>query len=159
MKRSIVLLLTILSFSATGYGQSVSLPDPEPYFAAIIVDDINASINWYKTNLGFEVLNKAEMKERGFSQANLKRGEMLVELIELESAVSKEELLETNPGIKLLEGFFKIGFRIDNFDGWVEFLESSEVEFKGSVVVDPNSGKKMVLVLDPDGNRIQLFEK
>jgi len=37
------------------------------------------------------------------------------------------------------------------------FFES-KVDFNGGVVEDPVSGKKMVIILDPDGNRIQLFE-
>ena len=33
------------------------------------------------------------------------------------------------------------------------------IEFHGQVVHDANSGKKMVIIRDPDGNRIQFFEK
>ncbi|MBO6524105.1 MAG: VOC family protein [Balneolaceae bacterium] len=51
-----------------------------------------------------------------------------------------------------------MGFKIQNFDSWVKYLREKQVSFRGDVVNDPISGKKMVVVLDPDGNRIQFFE-
>lgn len=39
----------------------------ETYFAAIIVGDIDASIDWYTNMLGFEVIDRIENNERGFS--------------------------------------------------------------------------------------------
>ena len=41
---------------------------------------------------------------------------------------------------------------------WSEKTAKMEAEFHGNVVTD-DTGKRMVIVLDPDGNRIQLFEK
>ena len=45
------------------------------------------------------------------------------------------------------------------FDDWVDTLKHAKVEFYGDVVTDELSGKRMLLIKDPDGNRIQLFEK
>ena len=45
-----------------------------------------------------------------------------------------------------------------DFDTWVARLKATGVEFQGDVVIDKTSGKKMLVVKDPDGNRIQLFE-
>lgn len=153
-------LLLVLCASAIicAHGQSTSLPDPKPYFSAIIVSDVENSIEWYSKNLGFEVLNRVDMSDRGFKQANLKRGSALVELIELNTAISQAELLQNRPQRSRIQGFFKFGFTVSELDSWVEFLTESGVQFNGSVVEDPNSGQRMVIVLDPDGNRIQLFE-
>ncbi len=71
--------------------QSEFLPDPEAYYSALIVSDIDSSIAWYSNGFGFEVLNKTESKERGFIQANLKRGNILIELIELNTAISLKD--------------------------------------------------------------------
>jgi predicted enzyme related to lactoylglutathione lyase len=40
----------------------------------------------------------------------------------------------------------------------VSHFEETGTEFNGQVVKDKNSGKRMVVIFDPDGNRIQLFE-
>ena len=95
----------------------------------------------------------------GFKQANLKRGNILLEFIELKSAVSpKDVVTDYNSKTRML-GFFKTGFLVSDFAGWVAHLQNANVNFQGKVVTDELSGKKMVIVKDPDGNRIQIFEK
>lgn len=58
-----------------------------------------------------------------------------------------------------MKGIFKIGFSVTDFNSWMTHFENSKVNFRGSAVEDPNSGKRMIILLDPDGNRIQIFEK
>ena len=158
MKRTLIVLNLIL-VSFTSYGQRESLPNPEAYFSAIIVNDIEASITWYSDNFGFKVLNKIESEEKGFKQANLKCGSILIELIELKLSLTSKSLLENHPEKTKIDGFFKFGFLVSEFEKWVDALKESKVEFYGDVVIDNLSGKRMLLVKDPDGNRIQLFEK
>lgn len=158
MKTIYLILILTLTFASTT-AQTESLPDPEAYFSAIIVNNIDESITWYSSIMGFEVLNKVVLEERGISQANLKRGAVLLELIELKSAVNAGDVLKTYSKKTKIKGFFKFGLLVSEFDAWIDFLEKSNVVFNGSVVTDPQSGKKMVVIKDPDGNRIQLFEK
>ncbi|MCB0534708.1 MAG: VOC family protein [Lewinellaceae bacterium] len=135
-----------------------SLPDPEAFFTAIIVRDIDSSIAWYTENLGFTLIDRAENAAIGFQQANLKRGAVLLELLELQAAIYPEDILAEAPPKTRIAGLFKFGFRMAEFDRWLAFLEQSGVDFLGTVVADPVSGRRMVLIKDPDGNRIQLFE-
>ena len=74
-----VLASPILSFS-----QSKDLPNPVPSFIAIIVSDFENTISWYTDNLGMEVLNRVENSERGFKQANLRRGNFQLEVLEID---------------------------------------------------------------------------
>lgn len=158
MRRYLLLFWLILA-SNYSLAQPKSLPPPEAYFSAIIVNDINISIRWYEEAFGFEVINKIESAERGFKQANLKAGNILIELIELESSISSQAILDSFSGKTKIDGFFKFGIQISEFDKWTEYLASSNIEFHGSVVTDPATGLRMLIVMDPDGNRIQLFEK
>jgi len=158
MKKTLIIIIFIL-VSFISYGQSEPLPNPEAYFSAIIVNDIETSISWYSNNFGFKVLNKIKSEEKGFKQANLKCGNMLMELIELESSLSPKSLLENHPKKTKIDGFFKFGFLVSEFEKWVDALKQSKVEFYGDVVTDNLSGKKMLIIKDPDGNRIQIFEK
>ncbi len=157
--KKVILITTFSLLVFVGIAQTSSLPDPKPYFTAIIVENIDASIDWYGKTLGYEVINQNDMSDRGFRQANLQRGNALLELIELSSAASPAELLKDQPPRTRIQGLFKIGFTVSSFDEWIKFLTDEEVEFNGSVVNDPNSGKQMIIILDPDGNRIQLFEE
>ena len=124
-------------------------------FFSIIVKNIDTSIHWYSDILGFVVQNKVEDKERGFRQANLRFKKTNLELIETRNSLEAD--FEASNAI--LKGFFKIGFTIKNFDSQIEQLIKKGVKFRGQVVADPSSGKKMVILLDPDGNRVQFFEK
>lgn len=150
--------ISLLCISEIGFAQD-KLSDPEGSFIAIIVSDMDVSIAWYQDVLGFEVMNQVAVPERGFKQANLNRGKMDIELIELNNAISQEEALTNHPANTRIGGFFKFGFQVNDFDEWFLHLTNKNVEFYGSVVRDPVSGKQMLIIKDPDGNRIQFFER
>jgi len=157
MKKLVIMILLIgLPFGS--YAQNESLPELEAYFSALIVHDLDTSIDWYTNVLAFEVLNKTESKERGFRQANLKMGGTLLELIELNSAVSLKDVAPNYNSQTRITGFFKIGFLASNFDKWINHLKQEKANFHGDVVTDNVSGRRMVIIKDPDGNRIQIFE-
>lgn len=157
--KKILLILLFSSLSFFGHSQNNTLPDLEAYFSALIVNDIENSISWYSNTLGFNVLNKIESEDSQFKQANLKRGAILIELIEINSAVSPKDVIPNYDSKTRLVGIFKTGFLVSDFDRWMKHLTQLEVDFHGNVVINSESGKKMVIIKDPDGNRIQIFEK
>ncbi len=130
----------------------------EPYFNAILVEDIETSRTWYKDVLGFEVVLESEITT-GFTILNLRKGDSALELIQLPGALSPKEAIENYHSKTRIHGFFKMGFQVDDLDEWVSFLREKKVKFNGDVVQDPVTDKRMLIILDPDGNRIQLFEK
>lgn len=156
MKQTI--LCVLIASSVHCFSQADSLPDPEVYFFAVLVKDIDRSISWYSKMLGFQVVDQLASEERGFKQANLKRAGVALELIESKSLIFPEDILGSYSRETRIAGFFKFGLKISDFDNWIIFLTQSHVEFSGNVVTDRLSGKKMVIIKDPDGNRIQLFE-
>ena len=158
MKANILLLIFSL-FPLAAQAQVNDLPNPEPYFVAIIVENMDSSVQWYTKKLGFEVISRIDLEERGFKQANLKLGNTRIELIQTSNSIYKKDILKEATPRSRIAGLFKFGFVLDDFDKWVSTLKNSGVEFKGSVVKDPNTNQRMVIILDPDGNRIQLFEK
>ena len=158
MKKVLLGLVLMVLISLSAFAQEKSLPSPQPFFTALIVDDINKSIEWYRTILGLEVHNKTELKDRGLAMANLKKEGIWLELIEMESAVSENEIMKDMEKPSRIQGIFKTGFLLPEFDKWIAFLEEADVDFHGSVVKDSNTGKRTVIIKDPDGNRIQFFE-
>ncbi|MEL7124498.1 MAG: VOC family protein [Bacteroidota bacterium] len=157
--KKLFIILAISFLSLQSVAQKEILSDPEAYFSALIVNDIEHSITWYTNNIGFEVLNNNEYPDAGLKQANLKRGNILIELIELNSAISAKEVIPDYNNKTRVQGIFKIGFLISDFDRWIDYLKKQKVEFHGRVVNQPESDKRMVIIKDPDGNRIQFFEK
>ncbi|MEP0986640.1 VOC family protein [Ekhidna sp.] len=164
MKKLFCLISLVVSISTycqsteAGKRQNDVFQSLQPSFFAIVVKDIEQSIEWYNNNLGFELANKTESKERGFVIANMTSSITQLELIELKGSMSLSEASKLS-GASKLEGLFKIGFKTSFFDDYVQLLKKNNVNFHGDVVNDPNSGLRMVIIKDPDGTRIQLFEK
>ena len=155
--KHLYLLLLWLSTFYVGSAQSLSVP--QAYFSALIVENMDSSLNWYTNILQFEVVNQLDLKERGLRQANLSNGETWIELIELSSSIGKKELEESfSPNLRL-QGFFKFGFIVEDFDQWKDHFLAYQLIEKSSIVKDPNTEKRMLIIKDPDGNRIQFFEK
>lgn len=157
--RKFLITSTMLLLVRLVFAQSDELPNPKPYFSALIVKEMSTSLSWYSEIMGYEVVNNKSFPEMNFKQANLKRGDSAIELIELGSAISPTASIPNFSTKSKLIGLFKIGFRVEDFDNWIKHLEQSKVDFHGNVVTDEISGKRMIIVKDPDGNRIQLFER
>lgn len=139
--------------------QQKEIPELEAHFSALIVKNMDSSLVWYSKVLGFKKINQRDFPDSGLKQANLSRGNALIELIELRTALSPEQLDANYTPKTRLVGFFKIGFLVAEFDKFLDHLEQNNVVFHGKVVLDQASGKRMLIVKDPDGNRIQIFEK
>lgn len=158
MKTYYVFIL-LLNYSFISYSQNINESDLDPYFNAIVVENLDSSIDWYVHNLGYKLENKLDMEERGFKQANLSTGKSHLELIWLSSVIYPKAILRDQPPRTKMAGLFKLGFRVSRFDDWIETFTSNEVKLLGNIVNDPITKKRMVIILDPDGNRIQIFEK
>ena len=156
MKTFVLIFLVTCCYSG-GFAQSSKLPEPHSSFAAIIVSNIDSSINWYCSNLGMVLKNKTISKERGFKQANLIRAQIHIELIELNSTVSKKDILK-NSRSKDIRGFVKFGFVVKGFADWYSYLVKQKVKFRGRIITDDKTGKRTMIIMDPDDNMIQIFE-
>ncbi|MDX1478864.1 MAG: VOC family protein [Saprospiraceae bacterium] len=151
----VVILFTQTLLSAQTSSDTSSLPVPS--FLAIIVSDIDTSIDWYQEVLGLTLRNRIDVAERGLRQANLHSPTTQLELIQLDAAVPPDTLLAARPGARLT-GFFKFGFTVPDLDAMIRRCEIKGITV-GNVVGVPETGKRMTIIRDPDGNRIQLFER
>ena len=154
-------LVIYLSFfiSPLLYVQQDLLPDLDANFAALIVRDLDTSLQWYQQLFGYVLIDQIDRPQIGLRQANLKIGGNHLELIQLASAVDPITLLAKESSSSRFVGFFKFGYKVGEFDHWLEKLQSLGHQTDDQVVADPLSGKRMIVFRDPDGNRIQLFEE
>lgn len=114
-----------------------------------IVDDVGAAVEFYSGQLGFEVLMHPAP---GF--AGLKRGNLRL-LLNAPGVGGAGQAMpdgrEPHPG-----GWNRIQLQVDDLDATVDRLKQAGAVFRNEIVV--GRGGKQILLEDPAGNPIELFE-
>jgi len=153
MKRACCFLALIaLPLAATG-GEGAS----GPAFFALSVPDLAASVMWYTETLDLTASRLPGTKE---AQVALLQGKgLIVELVQHEAAAGLEERLPEVKGRYLVHGLFKAGFFVEDLDATVKRLSARGAAFKGGAFTDEVLKARSILLLDNNGNVIQLFER
>ena len=145
----------VLSYSIV-HSQDEPSTQAHPYFSAIIVNNLDTSALWYQSLFDLKVRNLPDVPE-GFRVAILESTGFVLELIENKSWLDPKKILEGKPEGTQIRGFFKIGFKVDNMDAWINHLKKFNVAVN-RIYKDDASNKRNFLVPDPDGNLVQFFE-
>jgi catechol 2,3-dioxygenase-like lactoylglutathione lyase family enzyme len=115
-----------------------------------IVDDVDAAIDFYTRNLGFvEAMHPAP------TFAMLSRGDLRLTLSAPSGAGGGGQAMPDGtmpePG-----GWNRFSLEVTDLDATVDELRNAGVHFRNEIVV--GVGGKQILVDDPSGNPIELFE-
>ena len=113
-----------------------------------MVDDVAAALNFYTTMLGFEVLTHFPP-----AFADVARGSLRLLLSGPASSAGRAMPDGTKPGPG---GWNRIHLLVDDIEAEVARLKSAGATFRNEVLSGP--GGKQVLLLDPAGNVIELFQ-
>ena len=113
-----------------------------------MVDDVEASIAFYTTHFGFEVLSNAAP-----AFADVVRGNLRLLLSGPASSAGRPmpDGRKPSPG-----GWNRIHFIVDDIHGDVERLRAGGVSFRNEVIKGP--GGQQTVLDDPSGNPIELFQ-
>ena len=113
-----------------------------------MVDDVEESIGFYTSHLGFEVVS-----DFAPAFAEVVRGNLRLLLSGPTSSAGRPmpDGREPGPG-----GWNRIHFMVDDIDAEVGRLRAAGLPFRNDVVTGP--GGKQILVDDPSGNPIELFQ-
>ena len=113
-----------------------------------MVDDVEESIDFYTSHLGFTVESN-----RAPAFAEVVRGNLRLLLSGPTSSAGRPmpDGRQPEPG-----GWNRIHFIVDDIDAEVERLRAAGLGFRNDVVTGP--GGKQILVDDPSGNPIELFQ-
>lgn len=112
-----------------------------------IVDDVGAAVDFYTSHFGFEV----NIKSPAF--ADVVRGNLRLLLSGPMSSAGRAmaDGVVPEPG-----GWNRIHLITDQFDAEIARLKAEGVRFRNDVVSGP--GGRQILMQDPAGNLVELFE-
>jgi catechol 2,3-dioxygenase-like lactoylglutathione lyase family enzyme len=113
-----------------------------------MVDDVEKSIDFYTRLLGFEVLTSAAP-----AFADVKRGNLRLLLSGPKSSAGRPMSDGATPGPG---GWNRIHLIVDDIDTEVARLRDAGGTFRNDVVEGP--GGKQILLQDPSGNFVELFQ-
>jgi catechol 2,3-dioxygenase-like lactoylglutathione lyase family enzyme len=121
-----------------------------PVNVRYIVDDVDAAIAFYTQHLGFDV----EMHPApGF--AGLSRGDLRL-LVNAPGGPGGAAQPMPDGRIPEPGGWNRIQLEVDDLAGKVETLRDAGAQFRNEIVT--GKGGKQILLEDPAGNPIELFE-
>jgi catechol 2,3-dioxygenase-like lactoylglutathione lyase family enzyme len=114
-----------------------------------MVDDVEAAIAFYTGLFGFELLS-----DMSPAFADVKRGNLRLLLSGPKSSAARPMPDGRQPQAG---GWNRIHFVVDDITSEVDRLRAAGVSFRNDVISGP--GGKQVLVEDPAGNPIELFQE
>jgi catechol 2,3-dioxygenase-like lactoylglutathione lyase family enzyme len=113
-----------------------------------MVDDVDQAIEFYTRHFGFDVRSHP-----GPAFADVVRGPLRILLSGPRSSASRPMPDGRRPGPG---GWNRIHFIVEDLAGEVERLRDAGVAFRNDVVTGP--GGQQILLEDPSGNPIELFQ-
>ena len=124
------------------------IQDTDTVHVRYMVDDVPAAVNFYTAHLGFTVLTNY-----GPAFADVKRGNLRLLLSGPTSSAGRPMPDGRQPGPG---GWNRIHLLVDDINAEVARLRGAGVSFRNDVVTGP--GGKQILLDDPSGNPIELFQ-
>jgi catechol 2,3-dioxygenase-like lactoylglutathione lyase family enzyme len=124
------------------------MPSDEMVNVRYMVDDVDDSVAFYTKQLGFNVLSSAAP-----AFADVTRGNLRLLLAGPQSSAGRPMPDGRKPGPG---GWNRIHFIVDDIESEVERLRDADVTFRNDIVTGP--GGKQILLEDPSGNVVELFQ-
>ena len=124
------------------------MPTDETVNVRYMVDDVDESIAFYTKLLGFELLTSAAP-----AFADVERGNLRLLLAGPTSSAGRPMPDGTKPGPG---GWNRIHFVVDDINAEVAQLRNAGATFRNDIVEGP--GGKQILLQDPSGNVVELFQ-
>jgi catechol 2,3-dioxygenase-like lactoylglutathione lyase family enzyme len=124
------------------------MPDESTVNVRYMVDDVARAIDFYTRHLGFRVLTSAPP-----AFADVERGNLRLLLSGPKSSAGRamSDGVTPEPG-----GWNRIHFVVEDLDSEIARLRAEGVPFRNDVVTGP--GGAQVLICDPAGNLVELFQ-
>jgi catechol 2,3-dioxygenase-like lactoylglutathione lyase family enzyme len=140
----------------------MKLPNPSAYqvhTVAISVANLEQSMEWYKTNLGFQLIQQRDFPENQVFTAIIGGVGFQLELIQNTGSKPIAQFLEDTSQPTLLQGFKKIVIQTRDLLPLYDLLKQNEVTFVYPDIQEtPGVWGKWFMIEDPDGNILQFID-
>jgi catechol 2,3-dioxygenase-like lactoylglutathione lyase family enzyme len=113
-----------------------------------LVSDVETAVEWYVRHLGFELISK-----QAPAFADVRRGGLRLLLSGPTSSAGRPMPDGEKPGPG---GWNRIHLIVDDLTAEVARLRADGVQFRNDVVTGP--GGSQILLIDPSGNLVELFQ-
>ena len=157
MRNKILLSLFILFSAFIAPAQTAGGSKYEPWFSAVIVNNVDSSTAWYQSVFDLKIKNRIDDTQNGFRVMIMESSTFLLELIENKTWPDQKKLLAGKPEGTRIQGFFKMGFKVPDMDACLKRLAVMKI-FPERIYTDSATKKRNFLINDPDGNLVQFFE-
>jgi len=125
------------------------MTEPEKYASVrYVVDDVQAAVDFYTTHLGFALNTNAVP---AFADVVRGRGPLRLLLSGPSSSGAR-----ATPSDAAAAGRNRIHLIVDDLDAEIGRLRRAGLSFRSDVVTGP--GGRQILLMDPAGNLIELFQ-
>ncbi len=154
----IIALLLVLCLPATDLAQD----NFKVVLVAISVRDIDSAASWYNRYIGFALTDRKDFPEYKVSVGMLQKGDVRIELVRHQESVAPGTVVPKFDNPALLRGYGKIAYEVADIDRTVHKMKAEGVKFISDVkesVGKDFAGQKNCIVLDCDGNWVQLYQR
>jgi methylmalonyl-CoA/ethylmalonyl-CoA epimerase len=165
MRRDFTMTMVLISFLVGIGGSHVSLWSQEdrarfeitPHHIGISVPDLDASIAWYQTMLGFEVVRRGQRQNASDTViALLRRDDCYIELFEIPGAARLPEYRRDPSADLRVHGTKHFAFQVADALAAAEDLRARGAEIAMGPVDNPRA--IFFFVRDNSGNTFELIE-
>lgn len=151
-----VAVATSVASQAQVSGGANSQASIRPSFIGLFVSQLDSTKSWYENKLGFKVMQYKKISPQ-LSFAMLEWNGIWIEMIQNPKVAQRKRIAETFSGAAGVDGFFKLGFHVDNLGALEENLKIKGVKFKYPMMNNEEFKMKLFIIEDPEGNLIQFY--
>lgn len=119
----------------------------------IVARDVKLSATWYRKYLDIGIKEYKPQKH-----VKMKAGDFSLFIRQGKDVMVRSQI-NLPKGKKYINGIDKIGFTTNRFDEIIEKLSAAGQHLVEEVTDDKNLGMRYFVATDPDGNKIQIFDR
>jgi catechol 2,3-dioxygenase-like lactoylglutathione lyase family enzyme len=126
---------------------------------AFTVSDIEKTIHWYETILGFKMVTKTAFPAIGAQVAFLQLADIRLEVLQAKDGFRLDEMFADAPNHLLPIGNKSLVLQVNDLHRATVELEEKGVTFAWKEVDLSGQGNFSTMIRDNDGNFINIFQK
>lgn len=133
-----------------------------PYLIAFVVTDVEKTAEWYKEQLGFDIVHKLDFPQYDSLRILfMKLGEVELELIQKKTSFSIKKYVPEYDGFDKapLRGIAKIAFWVHDVNTLASNLQARKVKFLVNLHDEKDLGIRSFIIEDLDGNVLQFNQR